>query len=168
MKRRLVLAAAVAVSSCAFAQAPNSKAAASPPATAPVLEAKSFQLQGTNDEWTSSTVRCEEGDLLMIMVSGTVKFGEFVGVQGPGNNNVKIKIGTTGPRYLVLSSVQLIPPPDESPGAPFALLACRAAGTVKMMVADTKYGDNAGAFDVMILRMPKGSLPEPTVVKSDD
>ncbi len=123
---------------------------------APSIVNKKVMVAATNDEWTPTEIKVQAGDLLVIITSGNVAIGAYSGeVDADGNASGegaligKIGVGagfTVGDRTVI--------PVD-------------AEGTFKLKVKDGVYSDNRGQFEVMVLHIPAGAIPEPVVVTAE-
>lgn len=156
MKRSPVLLALLCLVSLVAADA-GTPAPASP-APCPSVSRIKIAVQGQNDEWTSTQLRLEKGDLLFVAAGGAVKVGDWIGEVGPkgaggGEGRLLAKIGSaaaapTGERLVALID---------------------GAGVLKLKVEDSKYTDNSGAFTVEVIRVPAALVPtEATVVTATD
>jgi hypothetical protein len=144
--RRFVLAAAACVLSMAYTPAAFASSRAR------LFHAK-LSVAGTNDEWTDSKIVVAPGDIVLVTVTGLVKIGKHHPENGPngasnGDGRLVYKIGTsagerTGEKLFVTV---------EQPGA------------LKFKVQDSRYDDNSGAFNVDIVIIPAGFVPEPVVL----
>jgi hypothetical protein len=124
-------------------------------AAATKVERLIVKVEGANDEWTPTSLTIREGDLLVALATGSVKIGPVLGQTGPeGRQNgfgaLQMKIGTTHVRVIGAQAI-----------------VENQAGPVKLRVQDSKHTDNAGAFDVQLIRIPADLLSEPKVAPQD-
>lgn len=108
-----------------------------------------FSVAGTNDEWTSTGIQVSPGDVVLVLAQGRVRIGQVMGEVGPkgasgGEGALMLKIGVRA---------------GERVGDK-AFLIAEDAGEVKLRVADSRYDDNAGAFDVVIMHIPASAIPD--------
>lgn len=122
---------------------------------------KALQVSGRNDEWTAADVKIKPGDRVLVVASGKVKVGGFLGAvsadgngaphnnDGPGRLEMKVGTGTVisvGKRWFG---------------------DAEEAGAVKFRVRDSDYSDNGGAFDVEIIVIPPSAIPQAIKVAAD-
>jgi hypothetical protein len=125
------------------------------------IQSRKLTLDARNDEWVSTGLHVQRGDLVLVFAAGQVTVGAFTGKvdaegagkkDGPGYGRVEMKVGTgtvvkTGKRWVGTF--------DED------------SASVKLRVWDTDYHDNKGQYAVVVLVIPSGAIPEPTEVKAD-
>lgn len=134
--RSILPVAALLIPSLAFGQA--------------AIKSERVSVASTNDEWTPTSIEVASGDVVLVLAKGRVKLGQYSGAVGPnGNSNgggqLQIKIGVgAGQR-----------------AGEKAFIIADQAGPVKLRVLDTRYDDNSGAFDVMVIHIPASMIPVP-------
>jgi hypothetical protein len=115
-----------------------------------------LSIAATNDEWTPTTIEVARGDIVLVLASGRIRIGQVSGEVGPtgnssGNGLLQIKIGVgAGQR-----------------AGDKAFIIADQGGPVKLRVADTRYDDNAGAFEVSVIHIPGSMIPMPSGEASD-
>lgn len=114
----------------------------------PGIVHEEITVDGRNDEWTSAQVKVNPSDLVIVFAHGKVRVGAWTGEVSPagapnGLGRLEMKVGTgtvtaVGERWVGAFS---------------------QAGAVKFKVHDTKYGDNAGTFQVHLVIIPGNAFP---------
>ncbi len=134
---------------------------------APPITRRSVAVEGTNDEWTNSTLKLEKGDLAVVIAAGEVKVGDWI-----GKTNAAGRVPDSERGKAIREGTLVI---KAGTGAARAvgerkwfLGATDFVGAVKLKVNDTKYTDNAGAYAVDVLTVPAASLPAPIDVTASD
>jgi hypothetical protein len=128
------------------------------------MVSKVVKVNGRNDEWTSADVKVQPGDLIIVLASGKVKVGNWTGeVEADGVNGgsgapsgsnlgrLQMKVGTGTMFFVGKRWFGGVPDP----------------GHLKLRVYDTKYDDNSGSYEVYVLVIPKGVVPQPTRVAEE-
>lgn len=110
--------------------------------TADCVDTASTQVEGANDEWASTGLSAEYGDVLITYATGKVKLGKFSGSTGPGGQSngsgaLELKVGTSVFGRIGAQAVQVL----------------SGDGELKLRVKDSKYDDNAGSFSVQLVRI---------------
>jgi hypothetical protein len=113
-------------------------------------------VASTNDEWTSTAIKAQVGDLLVIIASGEVTLGQW--------SSAATAAGLTSGDGTLMGKLGV--------GAPFAVgakavIQVESEGLFKLMVRDNVRSDNDGAFEVMVLHIPSGAIPEAQVVEAE-
>lgn len=110
-----------------------------------------LSVSATNDEWTQTSVKVKDGDLLFVMVleDNLITVGKYLGAAtANGIDNgiglLEMKIGTGKSRSV---------------GTKGSLLVMEA-GILKFRIYDTNYQDNSGAFNVLVIHVPVELIPE--------
>lgn len=145
----LVATAALAGARVASAQTRSAKCDA--------IETRRVKLDAKNDEWVSAELKLKPDDLVVLFVKGEAVVGKHLGAvdasgsRGDGYGKVEMKVGTgtviaTGPKYVG---------------------GITEGGTVKFRVWDTQYQDNSGGFEVYVIVIPFGVVPEPRLVQAE-
>lgn len=121
------------------------------------ISKNTINIAGANDEWTSTSLKVEPGDILLVRASGQIVVGSYLGRTGPdGTNNgiglLQLKIGAA--TVINVGSMRYVPITE--------------AGTAKLRVQDTNYRDNSGEFAVEVIRIPAAMIPEATPVVADN
>lgn len=114
------------------------------------IEHRQVTVEAANDEWTSTDLKLQQGDLLVVLATGTVTVGSLLGEVGPdgvagtrtGEGTLQLKVGASttfkvGSNFTVTDQV----------------------GTVKVRVSDSKYADNKGQFAVRLIQIPEDVVP---------
>ena len=139
MKHTLaILGAAIAVSGASI-QAEGQ--------TANTIRHVIIRVAATNDEWTSSGLELQMGDLMIVRAGGVIQIGQYsnrVNANGApgGAGSLEYKIGVGAGRPAGIQSLHVAEP-----------------GELKFRVHDTRYDDNAGAFDVDVVIVPASAIP---------
>jgi hypothetical protein len=120
------------------------------------IEHKKVIVASTNDEWTSTRMRIMEGDLIVILASGTIRIGEWTGdVDANGTSGgegaLHGKIGVGAGFYLGSKNVWV----------------SDTEGILKLKIRDGVYSDNSGNYEVTVLRIPPGAVPNPETVEAE-
>jgi hypothetical protein len=110
-----------------------------------------LSIAATNDEWTPTSIEVARGDVILVLATGRIRIGQVSGEVGPNGNSsgsgvLQIKIGVgagqrAGEKAFVIA--------DQS-------------GPVKLRVVDSRYSDNAGAFEVSVIHIPASMIPMPS------
>lgn len=123
----------------------------------PKITRNTITVAAANDEWTSTTIKVEAGDILLIHATGEIVVGNYLGkTTADGTNNgigrLQLKIGQTD--VIPVGSVRYVPVTE--------------AGTAKLRVDDTNYRDNSGEFSVEVIHIPAAIIPEATPITADN
>jgi hypothetical protein len=110
-----------------------------------------FNVAGTNDEWTPTSVHAAYGDIILVLATGRVRIGQVMGEVGPvgtssGDGALELKIGVGAAQRV---------------GVKAFLIAVADTGEVKLRVRDSRYNDNSGSFEVSVIHIPADAIPEP-------
>ncbi len=110
-----------------------------------------LSIAATNDEWTPTSIEAARGDVILVLAAGRIRIGQVSGEVGPngnssGNGALQIKIGVGA---------------GQAAGQKAFIIADQN-GPVKLRVADTRYNDNAGAFEVSVIHIPGSLIPMPS------
>src|SRR5690348_7233522 len=103
-------------------------------------------VASTNDEWTTTGLSVGPKDMIIVNAPGTVKVGQATGEVDaagakPGSRSstgygvLEFKVGVSAGK----------------PSGVFSLLRPDGTGELKFRVKDTRYDDNAGAFEVDVV-----------------
>jgi hypothetical protein len=117
---------------------------------APMMAAQ-LTVQGTNDEWTSSTIKLERGDIVVVRAAGKVNDASADGIGSSNVFGLMMKVGTGAAQFV---------------GSRKAFVA-GADGVLKFRVNDTSFPDNKGAFTADVLVLRGRSLPDAVPVKAE-
>ena len=127
-------------------------------ATLPAQQPRRLQhlvvtVAASNDEWTTTGVTVQTGDILVANASGKVIVGSFIGGtdangMGSGEGALEFKIGVTAGRAAGAHFFHNVTTPGE----------------LKFRVRDSRYQDNSGNFEVDLLIIPSEAIPSPSVV----
>ncbi len=135
------------------------------------IVSKVVKVSARNDEWTSADVKVQPGDLIIVSAKGEVHTGpsprevcdadglvgndfsqQFPGRKLTNIGRLQMKVGTGTVFFVGKSWLGGVPDP----------------GHLKLRVNDAKYDDNSGSFDVYVLVIPKGVLPQPTRASAEE
>lgn len=114
-------------------------------------EARVVTVNAANDEWKTSDISVEQGDLVIIETTGEVTVGSWAG---------KTNADGTGRKSLGRLTIKRGEGPPEQLGAN-AIFFSKSSGELKLRVFDTDYSDNEGAFTVTVRRIPACAVPQP-------
>ena len=108
-----------------------------------------LSVAATNDEWTPTSIQVVAGDIVLVVPSGKIRIGPYVGEVGPngdsaGEGALYVKIGVGAGQRVGVKGFFIADQP----------------GPVKLRVSDTRYSDNAGAFDVAVILVPLAAIAE--------
>lgn len=113
-----------------------------------------LSVSATNDEWTATSVKVKEGELLVIFVreDSRVSVGKFLGTTDAngtrdGIGALQIKIGS-GSASVVGTNRTVI---------------TSDSGYVKFKIFDTNYSDNSGQFEVFVIHLSDSAMPSKPV-----
>ncbi len=110
-----------------------------------------LSIAATNDEWSPTSIEVSRGDVILVLATGRVRIGQVSGEVGPNGNStgsgvLQIKVGVgAGQR-----------------AGEKAFIIAEQSGPVKLRVADTRYDDNAGTFEVSVIHIPGSMIPMPS------
>ena len=111
-------------------------------------------VAATNDEWTTTGLTINRGDMLIVRAPGSVTIGAIAGDRdangvarnstNPGvNGSLEFKIGVGA----------------GQPAGKFAVHVAEDVGELKFRVRDSDYHDNRGEFVVDVVVLPPSSIP---------
>ena len=107
----------------------------------------------TNDEWTTTGLNVDTDDMILVTAAGRITVGSMTGqVDAAGSPSgyglLEYKVGVGAGK----------------PAGKGGLLTAPARGELKFRVKDTRYDDNAGAFEVDVIVVPQVVIPAATRV----
>jgi hypothetical protein len=112
---------------------------------------KKVRVIASNEDWTRSGIRVQPGDVVVLFGKGSIRLNEHAkesdadGTRS-GSGRLEAKVGTGKPLSV---------------GKNFVFKSTEQ-GILKLRVEDSYYIDNAGAFEVYVLFIPAGVIPEAT------
>jgi hypothetical protein len=111
-------------------------------------------VAATNDEWTTTGLQVSPDDIVIVSAPGTIKVGQVTG-EVDANGARPHSSGSTG---IGILEYKVGVGAGKQAGT-FSLIRADLKGELKFRVKDTRYDDNAGAFEVDVLVIPESAIP---------
>jgi hypothetical protein len=136
-----------------------SPAAVAGPQACPAIIRRTVTIDGRNDEWTSTGIKLQRDDIVLLTAEGKVKLDGWSnqwdawGVSGEKSKSIGLgtlvmKVGTGEVRVAGASM----------------FWRADLTGTLKLRIHDKDYRDNSGSFAVELTVIPASALPSPQAV----
>lgn len=135
--------------------------------TAGAIVRKTVVVEGTNDEWTPTTLKLEKGDVIVLLASGEVKVGDWIGktsAAGSVSENQRGKVIREGTLVIKAGSSAAKPVGERK----WFAGSSDFGGSVKIKVHDTGYGNNSGSYSVDTFVVPAVAVPAAIDVTTGD